>query len=157
MPTYRAISPPPPIYRNYLTIEDLFGRRSAASKSCNHQIRPSSRITTASDDPFIRQFISPSHHNPHQWVPRRSMRSASISTWKMSIGNSHKLLPDSAGAMCSSQHRWQLVGLQLLLRRRNGAAVLESKPIKICFMASVYLIKSHGSEDAAFLSFGWHC
>ena len=109
---YTRYAPTPP----YLNIDDgfrMFGRCSAPIKSSDHQIRQSSRITTARDDPFGRQFVSPSNQDPHRWSPTKSkclpmvfdiakQEQGSTSTWEMRIGNSHKLSLDSTGAMFSS-------------------------------------------------------
>ncbi len=114
-PKCRAISPPPPIYeaiRNCLTIEDLntrytappylkiddlfrmFGRRFATTKSA---------ITTAIDDPFARQFVSPPHIAPnHQILTNGFRHSKERAGVYIYVGNRHRLSPDSAGAMFSS-------------------------------------------------------
>ena len=107
LPSYRAISPSPPTYaaiKDYLTIEDLFrmfGSSSASTKSS----------TTSSDDPFIRQFVSLA--NPHQWIHKQ----VRAGVYTRGIGNSHKLSPNYAGAMCSSPHR---CGSPLLLNTDKG-------------------------------------
>ncbi len=87
LPIYRAISPPPPIYQNYLTVDDLyaryaappylkmddlfrmFGGRSATTKS--------STITMTIDDPFARPFV----------LPKKSMES--IREWQLGVATSY--------------------------------------------------------------------
>ena len=105
------LSPPPPTYktiRNYLTIENLyttyappylkvddltrmFGRSCTTTKSFNHQTRPSCRIITAADGPFLRQFVAPSNQSRHRWIPRKSMDSVSVSTWRTGIRSSQAI------------------------------------------------------------------
>ena len=66
-----------------------------------YQIRPSSRITTASDDPLIRHFVSP-HHRIRILIDGLEERAW---VYIRKIWDVNKLSPNSAGAMFGSPQR----------------------------------------------------
>ncbi len=89
-PKFRAISPPPPTYKNYLTVDDLYARYAAPPylkmddlfRMFRRRSAPTtSTITIRIDDPFVRPFV----------LPKKSIGSTQI--WELGMITSHHQIP----------------------------------------------------------------